>query len=167
MEGDARGRPVCGYISRDENGLIHGTDMSGYGPVIIKYKRSRIINKTTVTFGDSHNGAGMMSGSSPSFVPSPASRPHFTSAFPGSYSKPERAENLKDWDPLTHLTPSDRPSRRGTSGDPYYEAQYHGGVGIADVESIHVSQRDYDSNPELKALIDSIRAKGAAKVVVF
>ena len=49
MEGDARGRPVCGYISRDENSLIHGTDMSGYGPVIIKYKRSRIINKTTVT----------------------------------------------------------------------------------------------------------------------
>ena len=169
MDGDASKRPVFGYISRDPNGQVHGSDMSGYGPVMVKYKRSRIINRTTVTFGDSYNGAGMMTGSSSSFVPTPASHPHFTSAFPGSFSKPERGENIKDWDPLTDLTPSDRPARRGASGEPYYEAQYHGGVGIADVESIHVKQSDLDSNPTLKNIIDSL-SKGSSrgiKVVIY
>jgi hypothetical protein len=153
MDGDARNRPIYGYISKDPNGLVHGSDMGGYGSIIIKYKRANVINRTTVTFGDSYNGTAFGSGSRSSYVPTPAAHPHFTSAFPGSFSKPERAEQRKDWDPLDDLTSSDKPARRGSSGQPYYEAQYHGGVGLADIESIRIDRKTWESNDALRELV--------------
>ncbi len=117
-------RPIYGYFSDEEHGAINyqgkippPTNVSQYGTVNFKMKKERALRKSTITFHDSLGADD--------WPPTPAAKPHFTS-FRLSYSGGRILNELKG------------PSIANWN-ESYTEVQYHGGLTMDDVESIHVS----------------------------
>lgn len=117
-------RPVYGYFSDEEHGAINHqgkipppTNVSQYGTVNFKIKKERALRKSTITFHDSLGADD--------WPPTPATKPHFTS-FRLSYSGGRVLNELKG-------------SSVVNWNESYTEVQYHDGLTMDDVESIHVS----------------------------
>lgn len=117
-------RPIYGYFSDEEHGAINyqgkippPTNVSQYGTINFKIKKERALRKSTLTFHDSLGADD--------WPPTPAAKPHFTS-FRLSYSSGRILNELKS------------PSVVNWN-ESYTEVQYHGGLTMEDVESIHIS----------------------------
>ncbi len=153
-------RPIYGFISDNKNGVvnINGSDESGatreYGGIHVKLKRKNVINRTTVFFGDT-----LVDNMGYRFPPSLAAKPHFS-----CYSFQGVNESIKDF------------LKRGghTSINwKYVEAQYHGGLSIDDIESIHVSRRNKVSQETIEKIIENVgkyqtvHSDNKIKIVVY
>jgi len=128
-------RPIYGYFTDGTNGEINDTGtippesaLSSYGKVNFKLKRARALAKSTITFADSILYEDIQ--------PSPAMRPHFSS-FPA-----DRAQ---------HIDRVERTSKTEWTSS-YTEAQYHGGVTMDDLESIHISAKNGMGEAEMNAV---------------
>ncbi|MBI3632181.1 MAG: DUF3626 domain-containing protein [Candidatus Vogelbacteria bacterium] len=121
-----RSRPIYGYFTDGRNGEISYTgeipppsNLSNYGVINVKIKREVAMKRSTITFSDSLYKSDYM-------TPTPASRPHFTS-FYGLGSEPLSEVNS---------------SKKTNWGSGYTEVQFHGGLTMEDVESIHISENN-------------------------
>jgi len=168
---DSARLPHYGYLSSDLNGVLNSDPeaMSGYGKITIRFKRQQVIERTTITFGDSWNS--YFSGNDRFLVPTPASHPHFTSANAGPASDPKQS-GISDRDPLDLPDSAHPPTDKIASGSRvhYYEAQYHGGVGRDDIESIHIQQKDWDNDHHLQAVVKKFQTdnpRSNIKIVIF
>ena len=128
-------RPVYGYLSDDENGVVNRqgqipppSTVRVYGKIQVKIRKDIALEKATVTFHDSL---------SPGFdwPPSPASKPHFTSVDMRTISPhfvdPETRSSKTDW------------------GSDYVEAQFHGQLRLEDIESVHLSEKNFLNRDEI------------------
>ena len=118
-------RPIYGYFSDEEHGAINyegkippPTNVNWYGTVNVKIKKERAVKKATITFHDSLDPTN-------DWPPTPAAKPHFTS-FRLRYSGGEILNKLKGPSVVNW-------------GESYTEVQFHGGLTMDDVESIHIS----------------------------
>lgn len=117
-------RPIYGYFSDDEHGAINNegkipppNNVNFYGNINVKIKQDRALKKATITFQDSLSDGDKC-------PPTPAVRPHFTSfrlSYGGRVVNALKGSSLTNW------------------GSSYTEVQYHGGLTMDDVESIHMS----------------------------
>ena len=120
-------RPIYGYFTDGENGEINSggevpppNNVHQYGEINFKIKKEKALKRATVTFQDSL-------GSYDEYPPTPASKPHYGSLMIGYRYLPLGGINTtkkKNW------------------GDRYTEVQYHGGLTMDDVESIHISTKN-------------------------
>lgn len=154
--------PHYGYLSSDGNGLIDEgkADMDGYGKITIKFNKKKILTRTTITFDDSWNDSNLVS--------TPAAHPHFTSAFPGPFTYGKQS-TISEFDPL-NLPDSGNPPIDEVGRHHYYEAQYHGGIGRDDIESIHIRKSDWDNDAKLRATIETFQKnnpKSKIKIIIY
>lgn len=139
-------RPIYGYFTEGEHGEINNygripppTNVVQYGRVNFKIKKDIALRKATVTFHDSLNeshGGG--------FMPTPASKVHFTSLRVKPYSGMNGRFYLKDF----------KEARTTNWNESYTEAQFHGQLTMEDIESIHISTENGLSDDEM----DHVRA---------
>jgi len=126
LEDNKEIRPIYGYFSDEEHGAMNEvgkipppTNVEWYGRVNIKIKKGRALKKTTLTFHDSLGPANY-------WPPTPAAKPHFTSFClsnsNGSILNELRGPSVVNW------------------GEAYTEAQFHEGLTMDDVDSIHISR---------------------------
>lgn len=123
---DKEKRPIYGYFSDGENGEMNSVgkvpppnNIARYGAISIKIKKEVALRKATITFQDS------LPYCYSNVPPTPAARPHFVGLFPG------QLERIVDGSAVNTRVPINPYS--------YNEAQYHGGLDLGDVESIHIS----------------------------
>ena len=131
-------RPIYGYFSDEEHGAINSygkipppTNVHWFGTINVKIKKEKALKKATLTFHDSLS-------SSNDWPPTPAAKPHFTS-FRFSYSGGRilnelRGPSVTNWN------------------ESYTEVQYHDGLTMDDVESIHVSTHNCVSLEDIKEI---------------
>jgi len=127
LQNNKEKRPIYGYFSDEEHGAINSygkipppTNVTGYGAVNIKIKKERALQKATLTFHDSL-------GPGSEWPPTAAAKPHFAS-FRLSYSGGGRILNELKGPSVANW------------GESYTEVQYHGGLTMDDVESIHITK---------------------------
>src|ERR1035437_8172996 len=135
-------RCIYGYFSNDPNGIQNseGTcpppnNSSSYGAVTVKFKKDKVLRKTTVAFNDTL-GIGY------NLACSPALKPHFT-----SLGEVSNFENVAI----------------ETSKMSYYnECQYHNQLKAEDIESIHYSplMSSYGGFDKLNRKIEIVRKSG-------
>ena len=135
-------RPIYGYFSDSDNGIIneHGNNpppnaIKYCGTVNFKFKKNKIIERTTITFQDSLNH--------PNWMPSPASKPHFTSLMVTS----GQTINI-------HNISSTSKCDWNSYANHYTEVQYHDGLTMEDVESIHISTKNGMSEEDMQKVRD-------------
>ena len=146
VENNKERRPICGYISDQENGVVYGSLSSylnmveSYGDAFVKIKKGRALSKATVTFQDSL-------GSYKVAPPSCAAKPHFTSI------DCQRVVG-KSVAALTDLNKTR--TGLGDWGGGFVEAQYHGGLTLDDIESINIAAEgdlDFEEVAEIERVI--------------
>lgn len=127
---DCEKRPIYGYCSDEGNGAVNEqgsipppNTIRSYGSVTVKIKKERARQKATFTSDDS---LGILRSHKP---PSPAAKPHFATL---------DAQNLNKVDDLSDLDTLKSSVTHQWNGS-YIELQYHGGLTLDDVESIHLS----------------------------
>lgn len=152
-----------------QNAYSYAKNNPRYGKITIRFKRKKILQRTTVTFGDSWNS--YFPGNERFLVPTPASRPHFTSADAGPAVDPGKS-GIPERDPLDLPDSAMPPVRERASGTSvqYYEAQYHGGVGRDDIESIHIQQSDWDTDPKIREVVETFQKNNPdseIKIVIY
>jgi len=136
--------PIYGYVSNGVNGEVKKgttpgpTTTARYGTVGCKLKKERALEKATVTFTDS-----LPFGSE--YPPSPAIKPHYTSLNPLLVEPGEK------------LLGKLQESKNTDWGTAYIEAQYHGGLKVDDIESIHISRSSGMSDSDLEKVRTSYR----------
>lgn len=138
LEKDKEKRPIYGYFSDDVHGAINAggkipppTNVVPYGAINFKIKKERALKKATITFYDTLQRDALpwdalRSDSGSDWPPTPASKPHFSSFRINDYSiggflDEVRGPSVVNW------------------GEQYTEVQYHGGLTMDDMESIHIS----------------------------
>lgn len=128
-------RPVYGYFTDERNGVINSTGtippdraVDNYGDICFKVKEEKFRKDATVTFIDSL-------GSESTFSASPVSCPHFTSIGNVDLDKYNTLKKLSE----------DRVSS-SIKGYSYVETQYHGQLKVEDIESVHITSKQYNDN---------------------
>jgi hypothetical protein len=138
IEANKEKRPIYGYFSDEEHGVINDegkvpppSTVCYYGRINFKIKKDVAVRKATITFHDSLSPGKEC-------PPTPAIKPHFSSL------------NLREiTDIKLFLSPECSTSKitRFTCSS-YTEVQYHGGLSMNDVEAIYISRgnglNDYD-----------------------
>lgn len=128
-----------GYMdSKDKAKALKNPAASGYGGVLVTFKRDRVANKTTFTVGDSLDGVlGMRQ-----------------NMIAGDTQNP-RANGLQTYELRTFAAtpkrnrvelPTDAQEFADHFRGEYFEIQYHGDLTLDDVESVAVSKNTYNRN---------------------
>ncbi len=132
-------RCIYGYFSNDPNGIQNDAgkcpppnNSSHYGEVTVKFKRDKVLKKTTVAFYDTL-------GTSYNLACTPALKPHFTSLG----DRPESKLEMTDTSKMGY----------------YNESQYHNQLKVEDIESIHYSplEKTYSGFKKLNEIIEVVR----------
>ena len=133
---DKEKRPIYGYFSDGENGEMNSegkvpppNNVARYGAVSIKIKKEIALRKATITFQDS------LLYCYSNVPPTPAARPHLVGLFPS------QIESIVDGSKVNTRMPINPYN--------YNEAQYHGGLNLDDIESIHISAKNGLNRVEL------------------
>ena len=133
---NVQNRSIYGYFTDGEHGSINKTGtippptaVREYGGINIKIERERALKKATLTFHDS------LIGRIDRAPPTPVAKPHFVSLNPtvmqlDSHSRPDAVRTVLSEQMHSSIT---------SWGSKYTEVQYHGGLTLDDVESIHIS----------------------------
>ena len=150
LETDKEGRPVYGFFSDEPNGVINEsgtipppTNLQLYGSIAVRVKKERALQKSTITFQDSFIGFDADSGV-PTAPPTFAVKPHFTSFALSDIDYDVDVFNKP-------IKPSIAFSEYG-----YTEVQYHGGLSLDDIESIHISYDNEVSAEEVRRVEDAV-----------
>lgn len=132
-------RPVYGYFSNDDMGAINGegenpppNHVTQYGEIVVKIKKDKAMRKATVTFQDSLHPAN-------EWPATPACKPHFTSL---------AIEGHEDDSILEEVTNTSRTKWLSL----YTEAQFHGQLGIDDIEAIYISTKNGLNDEEIETV---------------
>lgn len=148
-------RPIYGYFSDEKNGAINKegaipppTNVLQYGPINVKIKKERALKKATVTFQDSLDH-------SDEFPPSPAAKPHFTST---SLIYAYNVCRVGDQEGVDKVDLDNRKTKTSVQRYGYTEAQYHGGLTMDDVESIHISPHNTLDAEEIEEIKEAVNA---------
>ncbi|KKR10117.1 MAG: hypothetical protein UT37_C0005G0011 [Parcubacteria group bacterium GW2011_GWA2_39_18] len=138
LQNNKERRPIYGYFSDEEHGAINSygkipppTNVSSYGTINFKIKKEKALKKATLTFHDSLSPSN-------GWPPTPAAKPHFTSFrlsyFGGKILNELKSSSVTNWN------------------ENYTEVQYHDGLTMDDVESIHVSTHNGVYPEEIKEI---------------
>jgi len=149
-------RPIYGYFSPDANGVMNSegknppsNSVSSYGRVTVKIKREVARQRATLTFSDSLGQYNM--------PPSPVALPHIGSI--------ECLTNESDW--VSSPPPREDLDKflRGEFSYQtmlsligfYSEVQYHGGLGVDDIEAVHLSVHNGLDKSEVEAIREKVK----------
>lgn len=126
-------RPIYGYFSLDQNGILNefGTNpppnvTSEYGRVTVKVKREVVLARATMCLLDSYG--------SQDTPLSPVALPHYSALLHYWEGSPLILSKVKKF--LEH--PLNQSTLQTVCGS-YTEVQYHGGLTVNDIESVHLS----------------------------
>lgn len=147
-------RAVYGYFSDEECGAVNmegkvppPSNLRRYGNVIIKLKKDRILQKTTITFEDSL---------SKECAAVPATKPHFTALRPSILNRMRIASRRgvegvdRVADSLKSSVVSDKLM--------YTESQYHDGLVVDDIDTVYMSEHNESTSAEIQWARDLINA---------
>lgn len=135
-------RPIYGYFSLNENGVLNEegrhppkSEVSRYGSVTVKIKREVAERRATMTLDDSL-------GTYYSPV-CPIALPHFSALFFSCYDE-DTIDSIREFleKPISYST------FWWIYGN-YTEVQYHGGLSVDDIESVHLSRDNGLSQEEI------------------
>ena len=132
---NAKERPIYGYFSNEENGVMNGegtipppSALRRFGAINVKIKKEVAMKKATITFNDSFQFT--WSDLTPTF----AANPHFTSYDLNSlFGLGLEGLSQRLFGEIQSSVSVDH------HGSNYTEAQYHGGLTVDDIESVHIS----------------------------
>lgn len=169
MEGEVlrEYRPIYGYFSPDENGIINRAGkhpppncVGMYGGVTVKIRRDVAMQRATMSFCDSLHLDN---------VPlCPVKLPHFSSLF--AFSLFDQGAHLyaiqKFLEDPTSVTNFYRLL------DDYTEVQFHGGLSAADIDSVHLSKGNGLTQIEIDRVIAAVdefnqETGGNIEVVIY
>lgn len=146
-------RPIYGYFSMDENGILNPQGkhpprncVSHYGRVSVKVKREVAMQRATVTLEDTY-------GIKNSPI-SPAMLPHFSAFFYFWEHNPSHSlESIQAFleEPLSNK------ALWKVCGS-FTEVQYHGGLGVEDIESVHLSLGNGLTQDEIHQVVEAVEA---------
>lgn len=142
---NVKDRPVYGFCSNEENGAVNEqgsipprSNLVQYGKVNVKLKKERVLKKSTFILGD------LLTTSIRRLPPVPTAKPHFTIIDPRYLHRIFDLEEMQ-----TSVSVSERR---------YAEVQYHGGVTLDDVASVHLSRHNYMYPDEITRVKECIGA---------
>ena len=144
-----------GYYSDEKNGIINKegsipppTSVRCYGGVNVKLKKDKMLPKTTIAFQDTYGNIGRRFNpdKGDNSIPTPALKPHFTSF---SWTS--------NYDIKKFLDGNAKSSMPEWTQCQYTEAQYHGGLSLDDVESIHISPHNGMDEEEIQEITAVIK----------
>lgn len=149
-------RPIYGYFSMNSDGVFNSTGTHppwnhthAYGRVAVKIKRPVAVQRATFSLADSYY-------IDPIFA-SPVALPHFSAVL---HSEDEqRLEKIRDFleNPLEYKT------FFGVCGG-YTEVQYHGGLRVGDIESIHLSEGNGLDPREIFSVVAAVNKYNRTKL---
>lgn len=139
-------RCIYGYWSDNINGVINRegknpppNKVEQYGNITFKVDREFAMKNATITFGDSLDWDFP-----PEKVPVLASKPHFISLFTSS---------IYDSDPLEKFQVKKIHTWQGSG---YTECQYHGGLSMDNITSVHFSHGNNAEDSDVNNVIESL-----------
>lgn len=147
-------RPIYGYFSLDKNGILNDAgkhppinSVSNYGSVTVKIKTEVAKQRTTMAFRDTLYMTN---------IPlTPVALPHYSAFFFFRGTPEHRLKMLQAFldEPIDNGTFS-----RMRSPFSYTEAQYHGGLSVDDIESVHLSLGNGLTQTEIDQVTVAIEA---------
>lgn len=150
-------RPIYGYFSPDQNGILNNegrhppkNNVHRYGEITVKIKKSVAMSRATISFKDSLSLYDQ-------FPVSPAALPHYSSLFFSKYKYDE--EDVFSRNYLIQLLMGDIDYNLFYNLIGWYcEAQFHGGLSVEDVESVHLSLGNELSQREIYRVAAAVEA---------
>lgn len=145
-------RPVYGYFSLNENGIINDKDahpptnfVDSYGRVTVKIKKGVAMRRATMHLMDSLYADA---------IPlCPVALPHFSTVFLYDHFTGLRLERTKRF----LEQPISTESLRGITGS-YTDIQFHGGLTVGDIESVHLSLGNGLFQKEIDEVAEAVKA---------
>lgn len=142
-------RPIYGYFSLNENGILNhsGThpppnDVHFYGKVTVKIKPETAIKRATMCLVDSFATEAPLC---------PVALPHYSALFHSS-------DNTEYWNIIDFLHKPVTHDTLWAIYNGYTEAQYHGGLTVDDIASVHLSPGNGLTQEELDGVAAAVEA---------
>jgi SPP1 gp7 family putative phage head morphogenesis protein len=131
-----------GYMdSKDKAKALKNPAASGYGGVLVTFKRDRVANRTTFTVGDSLDGVlGMRQNMIAGDTQNPRANGIQTYELRTFAATPKRNRTT---------LPTDAQEFADHFRGEYFEIQYHGDLTLDDVQSVAVSKSTYNRNEKI------------------